>query len=110
MKHLTFGVASSPFLATQILRQLSNDHYDDFPRASNVLSNSFYVDDCLTGAETVEEAISSQHELCQLLMKAQMTLRKWRSSSAEVLKHIPETLKGVESSKDLFTPKGNPKA
>ena len=53
MKHLTFGVASSPFLATQVLRQLAKDHYDDFPRASNILSNSFYVDDCLTGAETV---------------------------------------------------------
>ena len=110
MKRLTFGVASSPFLATQILRQLAKDHYDDFPRASNILSNSFYVDDCLTGAETVEEAISLQHELYQLLMKAQMTLRMWRSSSAEVLKHIPGTLKEVEPDKDLFTPKGHPKA
>ena len=68
------------------------------------------MDDCLTGAETVKEAISLQHELYQLLMKAQMTLRKWRSSSAEVLKHIPGTLKEVEPAKDLFTPKGHPKA
>ena len=77
MKSLTFGVASSSFLATQVLRQLAKDHYDDFPRASNVLSNSFHVDDYLTGAETVEEAITLRHELYQLLMKAQMTLRKW---------------------------------
>ena len=67
------------------------------------------MDDCLTGAETVEEAIYLQHELYQLLMNAQMTLRKWRSSSAEVLKHIPGTLKEVEPDKDLFTPKGHPK-
>ena len=77
--------------------------------ASNILSNSFYVDDCLTGAKTVEEAISLQHELYQLLMKAQMTHRKWRISFAEVLKHIPGTLKEVEPDKDLFTPKGIPK-
>ena len=63
MKHLTFGVASSPFLATQVLRRLAKDHYNDFPRASNVLSYSFYLDDCLTGAETVKEAIFLQHEL-----------------------------------------------
>ena len=46
----------------------------------------------------------------QLLLKAQMTLRKCRSSSAEVLKHIPGTLKEVEPAKDLCTPKGHPKA
>ena len=68
------------------------------------------MDDCLTGAETVEEAISLQHELYQLLMKAQTTLRKWRSNSADLLKHIARTLKEVEPDKDLFTPKGHPKA
>ena len=68
------------------------------------------MDDYLRGAETVEEAISLQHKLYQLLMKAQMTLRKWRSSSAEVLKYIPGTLKEIEPDKDLFTPKGHPKA
>ena len=68
------------------------------------------MDDCLTGAETVEEAISLQHELYQLLMKAQMTLRKWRRSSAEVFKHIPGALKEVEPAKDLYTPKGHPRA
>ena len=69
-KHLTFIVASSPFLETQVLRQLAKNYYNAFPRASNILSNSFSMDDCLIGAETVEETISLQHELYKLLISS----------------------------------------
>ncbi len=34
MTRLTFGVTSSPYLATQVLRQVATDHRDDFPASS----------------------------------------------------------------------------
>ena len=54
MKLLTFGVTSSPFLATKVLCQLTEDYRSEFPRAAQIIEESFYVDDCLTGATTLE--------------------------------------------------------
>ncbi len=48
MTRVTFGVTSSPFLATQVLSQVAKE---EFPRAAKIIFN-FYVDDCLTGAAT----------------------------------------------------------
>ncbi len=76
MTRLTFGVTSSPFLATQVLRQLASDYEQEFPEASALILSSFYVDDCLTGANNLEEATHISEALNHLLDKAQMTLRK----------------------------------
>ncbi len=35
MTRLTFGVTSSPFLATQVLRQLASDYEQEFPEISS---------------------------------------------------------------------------
>ena len=74
MTRVTFGVTSSPFLATQVLRQVAQDHKNQYPRAAKIISN-FYVDDCLMGAATPEEAIEIQEELIALLRCACMWLR-----------------------------------
>ena len=67
MTRLTFGVTSSPFLACQTLHQLAEDHSSAFPQASRVVCNSFYVDDCLSGANSVEEAIHLRNQLNDLM-------------------------------------------
>ena len=92
MKRLTFGVKSSPFLATRVLLKLADLHETTHPVAANLIRNAFYVDDCLTGADTVEEMDRARTELCDLLQKAGMTLRKWRSNSQELLATIPDNL------------------
>ena len=56
MTRVTFGVTSSPFLATQVLRQVAKDFGTQYTRAAKIITNNFYVDDCLTGAATSEEA------------------------------------------------------
>ena len=92
MKRLTFGVASSPFVATQVLRQLAINYKDQYPQAAAVIESSFYVDDCFTGAQTVTEATALKKQLYDLLQKAGMTLRKWRSNSQEFLQTVPSDL------------------
>ena len=67
MTRLTFGVKSSPYMATQVLRQLADDHQLEFPRAAQLISTDFYVDDCLSGANSVKEAVSLRVELNSLL-------------------------------------------
>ena len=92
MKRLTFGVSASPYLATQILRQAAIDDDDQHSQAVNVIRETFCVDDCLTGANTIEEAIHLQRDLVELLKKAGITLRKWITNSPEILATIPEEL------------------
>ena len=56
------------------------------------IHNSFYVDDLLAGADDVQAAKSLYQGLRNLLLKAGFDLKKWRSSSSEVLDSIPQEL------------------
>lgn len=92
MTRLTFGVSSSPFLATQVLRQLASDHQDEHPAAAQAVRQSFYVDDLLAGADSVTASQHLRRDLNNLLDKACMPLCKWRSNSADLMSSIPSSL------------------
>ena len=78
-------------------------------RAAKVVDEAFYVDDCLTGANTVEEAIELQRQLRDLFSEADFVLRKWNSSSPALLQAIPPDLRDtqtsltISSSEDIYT-------
>ncbi|CAD7092584.1 unnamed protein product [Hermetia illucens] len=63
---------------------------DRFPNAAAYLQRDFYVDDLITGTDTVEEAVSLYTELTHLLRMGGFDLRKWNSNLDEVLEAIPE--------------------
>ena len=92
MKRVTFGVTSSPYLAVKTLQQAAKDFGQDFPNASHHIKTSFYVDDFFAGANTPAEAIKLRTEITSILKKAGFIIKKWRSSSSEVLDSIPEEL------------------
>jgi len=108
MERVTFGVASSPFLATQALRYLADKFEADFPRAALLLRTTFYVDDFVSGANSIDDAIAIREELCGFLAKAGMLLRKWRSNSPHFLEATPTELLEVEP--DPLTFQDSPKA
>ncbi len=102
MKRLTFGVKSSPFLASQVLREHATAHLSSHPIAANTVLNDFYVDDVLTGAPNVEDALHLQQQLYQLLYSAGMNLRKWRTNSDQLRSLIPSHLLESDTSlKDI---------
>ena len=63
---MTFGVAASPYLAVKCLQHTAQDFGAAFPRASLHVQSSFYVDDCLAGASTPQEALALFTELRKL--------------------------------------------
>ena len=99
MNRVTFGVASSPHLAVRTLQQTAQDHGSQHPKASWHVHHSVYVDDLLAGADTPEAAIQLHDELRIMLL---FDLRKWRSSSDEVLNHINPVLLEKLPTKDLI--------
>ena len=61
MTRVTFGVSSSSFAANMCVKQNALDHASKFPLASEAVHKS-YVDDGLTGSDTVEEASTQTSE------------------------------------------------
>ena len=89
-----FGTGASPFLLNATLKH----HFEKVVEDQTLLlllSRSIYVDDILTGAETVEEVLKLRVELESVLEQAAMKLHGMDSNSAEVRKAL-----GVEDEPD----------
>ncbi|XP_026471910.1 uncharacterized protein LOC113376214 [Ctenocephalides felis] len=67
---VTYGTACAPYLAIRCLNQLVLDEGESFPLASRAVQHDCYVDDIISGANSLEEAIKLKEELIQLLIVA----------------------------------------
>lgn len=104
MTRVTFGVSASPFAANMVVKQNALDHSVPFPLAAEAVSKFFYVDDCLSGADTVSDAMEMRSQLQQMFDKGGFLLRKWNSSEQAILKDIPLALIDDKSIRLLSDP------
>lgn len=86
---VTYGVASAPFLATRVLKHICSGQEDRYPGAIFALNNSTYVDDILSGNNSLEAAQSIQLELIEVLEKNGFHPRKWCSNAPDLLCNVP---------------------
>lgn len=86
---VTFGVASAPFQAIRTVIQLAQDHATEFPTAAKILLRDLYVDNLLTGADTVDELIKIREEITQLCDRGGFNMREWASNSDRALLDAP---------------------
>ena len=87
-----------------MLQQIATDFGANLPDAARLVLDSFYVDDFIAGADSIQEATFLQQQLQLLLQKGGFTLRKWRSNSPEVLKVIPIHLQEESSVQEIPNP------
>lgn len=59
LKTITYGLKSSPYQAVEALRTLAKHSGSIFSRAAAVVLRDFYVDDLLSGANTVTGAVGA---------------------------------------------------
>ncbi len=104
MTRVTFGVSASSFAANMSIKQNAIELADEYPLAVNAVNSSFYVDDGLTGADSIGQAIVLQKQLQDMFLRGDFLLRKWNSSNPSVLKHIPSELTAAQSSHILPDP------
>ena len=104
MTRLTFGISASSFAANMAIKQNAINLAHEYPQASEMVEEFFYVDDCLTGADNNEDAIKLHHQLQALLSRGGFHLRKWNSSELAVLKRIDP---GVRDSYEVLTISGS---
>ena len=85
-----FGATSSPSCASFCLRRVLEECGEDCSmRTKEIISRSFYVDDCLASVSSEEEAVRVIAELRQVLSGCGFNLTKWISNSETVLATIP---------------------
>lgn len=92
---VTYGTASASYLATKALQQLAHDEMQRYPLASAVAMSDFYVDDLMTGCDTVHDALQLQDELIKLMAAGGFTLSKWASNSNALLESVSESEREV---------------
>ncbi|XP_058456570.1 uncharacterized protein LOC131433967 [Malaya genurostris] len=95
LQTVTYGLAPSSFLATRVLQQLSMDYQAKYSKGSLAVSEDFYMDDLLSGADTVENARKLRDEVQALLSEGGFQLRKWSSNRSELLQDLPSEVLGV---------------
>ena len=60
-----------------------------YPRAAKVIKSHLYVDDLLTGTETLTEARVLRDEVIALLARGGFGIRQWASNEKRVIHDLP---------------------
>ena len=65
---VTYGEASSAYLAIKCVRQLAEQAKHEYPIATRVILDEMYVNDIMTGADNVQGIIVLQRQLTAYLL------------------------------------------
>jgi len=93
LKTVTYGIASSSFLAIRCLFKLAREVETSHPKIAQIIRESMYVDDVLCGAHSIQEASRIVGDLIRILQSGGFELRKWISNH-------PDVLAGINNSDD----------
>ena len=81
-----FGIISSPFLLAATL----DHHLKCYGHSvADTIRNNIYVDNVVTGTDTITEAVNFYTEAKQIFKGASMNLRDWMSNDQSVMNEIP---------------------
>ena len=98
-----FEVTCSPFLLNATLKHHIEKYAIGFPEICSKLMSSLYVDDVNAGGNTVDETFELYQQSKRIMKEGNFNLRKWHSSSSELLKKIASA-EEIESRKSVENP------
>ena len=87
---VTYGTKSASYLATKCVQELLLSHQNEFPATVEKAIKGIYVDDVLTGADTIEKAKELRMQLSNIFASGGFHLRKWASNCPEALEGVPD--------------------
>ncbi|XP_075158064.1 uncharacterized protein LOC142231336 [Haematobia irritans] len=86
---VTYGTKPAAFLAIRAMHQLAFDERELFPIGANIVTRDFYVDDLISGGDSIEEVIEIREQITSLLKRGNFQIRKWCSNDDSVLENVP---------------------
>lgn len=78
-----FGNKASPFLALMTMQHLAERFIEKYPLAAQATKSERYMDDYITGADTIKQTVELCRQLNSLLAEANMELGKWQTNNEE---------------------------
>ena len=79
-----FGLAPSPFLFAGVIEQHLSSWEERYPDIVAELRKSFYVDDLLTGGQTVAQAADREAKAVEIFEDATFKLNQWNLMQANL--------------------------
>ncbi|XP_076301510.1 uncharacterized protein LOC143219381 [Lasioglossum baleicum] len=102
---VTYGLSCAPYLAVRTLRQLAEDGGSQFPKGALAIKRDAYVDDILTGADTITALKETADQLQQLCMAGGFPLQKWASNVTDLQQVTKEKVEGPSTQSTLLISK-----
>ncbi|XP_046803857.1 uncharacterized protein LOC111684781 [Lucilia cuprina] len=87
---VTYGLSAAPFLAIRSLFFIADQHSSTFPIGSKVLREDLYVDDVLTGSDSLEILELKKSEIIKILSIHGLQLAKWNSNCPDFVTNNDE--------------------
>ena len=95
MNCLVFGDRSSPCEANYAVQRTAEDNKGRWPAAAAVVERDIFVDDLYTSCESDREAATLREDVTDLMAQGGFLMRKWISSSPDVLATVSEAERAV---------------
>ena len=86
---VTYGTACVPYLSLRMLKQLFIDEGNALPEAIKAVTEELYVNDFLSGDDTVEPARIRWDQIVKLLKAGGCILKKWVTYDSNLREDIP---------------------
>ena len=84
LKVLPFGLSCSPYLAIATVHHHLSTYENEYPHIVKELMTNTYMDDLLSGAESVEKAIADYETEVQIMKSSGMELHKFASNHPDL--------------------------
>ena len=101
MISVTYGIGSSSFHSARCLKEVAKRTCNS--QVQYHLELSFYVDDFLGGANSVEDARKLIADLHSEVLKYGFLLRKWVSSCSTFIKELPDELRKTANECEILS-------
>ena len=95
---VVFGLRPSPAILRAVILHHLDKYNCEHPKLVEQIRAGLYVNDLITGTDSVESAFQFYSKSKQIMKEAGLNLRKWKTNSSELLNQIEE----VEASQDAL--------
>ncbi|GFW35054.1 integrase catalytic domain-containing protein [Trichonephila clavipes] len=85
-KRVMFGINVSPFLLSATIKHHIENYREQYPAATEMLDTRLYVDDVISGADDISQALNVSKDAETIMKNASMKLRKWNSNDQTLMR------------------------
>ena len=82
---VTYGTATAQYLAIRSFNFIADEYSAQYPLASEVIKSSFYVDDLLCGADSIDKLSQIKTEITEVLGRGGFKLDKLHSNHKDFM-------------------------